>query len=157
MGSSGPLIPGTPQLRTPPRPTGVVMMAARTSAPTQTTGATKISSLIPQTPIINISCIQDKTPQATVSVKQEPTTMTPAAPAQKVAVAVRRMGRPRNQPVTTCQVMDTIEEVNEDSPMYFDPDFEEMESEAADLCKILEENSDLDMDEPMIDFTNDQT
>ena len=83
--------------------------------------------------------------------------MTPAAPAQKVAVAVRRRGRPRNQPVATCQVMDTIEEVNEDSPMYFDPDFEETEPEAADLCEILEENSDLDMDKPVIEFTGDQT
>ena len=132
-------------------------MAVRTPAPTQTTGTTKISSPVPQTPIINISCIQDKTPQTTVSVKQEPTTMTPAAPAWKVAVAVRRRGRPRNQLVATCQVMDTIEEVNEDSPMYFDPDFEETESEAADLCEILEGNSDLDMDKPMIDFTGDQT
>ena len=128
------------------------MMAARTPVPTQTMGATKISLPVPKTPIINISCIQ-----ATVSVKQEPATMTPAAPAQKVAVAVRRRGRPRNQPVGTCQVMDTIEEVNEDSPMYFDPDFEETESEAADLCEILEENSDLNIDEPMIDFTDDQT
>ena len=133
------------------------MMAARTSAPTQTTGTAKINSPVPQTPIINIGHIQDKTPQATVSVKQEPATTAPAAPAQKVAVAVRRRGRPRNQPVATCQVMDTIEEVNEDSLMYFDPDFEEAEAEAADLCEILEENSDLDMDEPMIDFTGDQT
>ena len=53
--------------------------------------------------------------------------------------------------------MDTIEEVNEDLSMYFDPNFKETESEAADLCEILEENSDLDMDEPVIDFTNDQT
>ena len=132
-------------------------MAARTPVLTQTMGATKISSPVPQTPIINISHIQDKTPQATVSVKQEPTTMTPAAPAQKVAVAVRRRGRLRNQPGATCQVLDTIDEMNEDSPMYFDPDFKETESEASDLCEILEENSDLDMDEPMIDFTGDQT
>ena len=41
--------------------------------------------------------------------------------------------------------------------MYSDPDFDETESEATDLCKILEDNSDLDMDEPMIDFTDDQT
>ena len=133
------------------------MTAARTSVPTQTTGVTLTSSPVPQIPIINISHIQDKTPQAIVSVKQEPTTMTPAAPAQMVAVAVRRRGRPRNQPVATCQDLDTIEEVNEDSPMYFNPDFEETESEAADLCEILEENSDLNMDEPMIDFTGNQT
>ena len=133
------------------------MTAVRTSVPTQTTGVTMTSSPVPQTPIINISHIQDKTPQAIVSVKQEPTTMTPAAPAQKVAVAVRRRERPRNQPVATCQVLDTIEEVNEDSPIYFNPDFEETESEAADLCEILEENSDLDMDKPMNDFTGNQT
>ena len=132
-------------------------MAARTPVLTQTTGATKISLPVPQTPINNINHIQDKTPQATVSVKQEPTTTTPATPAWKVAVAVRRRGRPRNQLVATCQVLDTIEEVNEDSPMYYDPDFEETESEAADLCEILEENSHLDMDKPMIDFTGDQT
>ena len=133
------------------------MTAVRTSVPTQTTGVTMTSSPVPQTPIINISHIQDKTPQTIVSVKQEPTTMTPAAPAWKVAVAVRRRGRPRNQPVATCQVLDTIEDVNEDSPMYFNPDFEETDSEAADLCEILEENSDLDMDKPMNDFTGDQT
>ena len=125
----------------------------RTPIPIQTTSATMTSSPVPQTPIINISHIQDRTSQTTVSVKQEPTTMTLAAPAQKLAVAVRRRGRPRNQPVATCQVLDTIEEVNEESPMYFDPDFEETESEAVDLCKILEENSDLNIDKPMIDFT----
>ena len=84
----GPPIPGTPQLRTPPRPTWVVTSVARTHAPTQTIGATTMSSLVPQTPIINISCIQDKTPQTTVSIKQEPTSMTPAASAWKAAVAV---------------------------------------------------------------------
>ena len=36
------------------------------------------------------------------------------APARKVAVAVKRRGRPKAQPVATCQVLDTIEEVNED-------------------------------------------
>ena len=33
MGSLGPPIPGTLQLRTPPRPTQVVMMAARNPCP----------------------------------------------------------------------------------------------------------------------------
>ena len=32
-----------------------------------------------------------------------------------------------------------------------------LNSEAVDLCEILENNSDLDIDEPMIDFTGDQT
>ena len=63
-------------------------MVKRTPTPTQTTGTTTMSSLVPQTPIINISHIQDKTPQTAVSIKQEPTSTTPAAPAQKVAVAV---------------------------------------------------------------------
>ena len=89
-------------------------------------------------PLINVNCIQDKTPQATVTVKQEPTGMVTTAPAQKVAFMTRRRGRPRNQPVATCQILDTIEEVNEDSQMYSDPDFGETESEAADLCEILE-------------------
>ena len=70
---------------------------------------------------------------------------------------VRRRGRLRNQPVATCQVLDTIEEVNEDSQIYSDPHFGETESEAVDLCEILENNSNLDIDEPMIDFTGDQT
>ena len=156
MGSPGPPVPGIPHLRTPPRPTQVVTIA-RTLTPSQTTSTTTISSLVPQTPIINISHIQDKTPQTTVSIKQEPTSTTSAAPAWKVAVAVRRRGRPRNQPVATCQVLDTIEEMNEDSQMYADQDFDETEFEAADLCEILEENSDLNIDEPIIHFTGDQT
>ena len=157
IGSPGPPIPGTPQLRTPPRPTQVVTTVGRTLIPTQTTGVTTVALPIPQMPLININCIQDKTPQATVTVKQEPMGMVTTAPAQKVAVATRRRGRPRNQPVATCQILDAIEEVNEDSQMYSDPDFGETESEAADLCEILENNSDLNIDEPMIDFTGDQT
>ena len=31
------------------------------------------------------------------------------------------------------------------------------ESEAVDLCEILEENSDLSIDEPLIDLATDQT
>ena len=61
MGSPGPPIPGTPQLRTPPRPRQVVTMVARTPVPTQTSGTTTMRSPVPQTPIINISHIQDKT------------------------------------------------------------------------------------------------
>ena len=79
------------------------------------------------------------------------------APAQKAAIAVKRRGRPKTQPVTTCQMLDTIEEINEDSQMYPDLDFGETESEAADLCEILDENSDLSVDEPLIDLATDQT
>ena len=78
------------------------------------------------------------------------------APAWRVAIAVKRRGRPKAQPVATCQVLDTIE-VNEDSQMYPDLDFGETESEAADLCEILEDNSDLSIDEPLIDLATDQT
>ena len=44
--------------------------------------------------------------------------MTTAASAQRAAIAVKRRGRPKAQPVATCQVLDTIEEVNEDSQIY---------------------------------------
>ena len=71
-------------------------------------------------------------------------------------MVVKRRGRPKTQPVATCQVLDTIEEVNEDSQVYSDLDFGETESEVADLCEILEENSDLDTDEPLIDLASDQ-
>ena len=37
------------------------------------------------------------------------------APAQKAAIAVKRRGRLKTQPVATCQMLDTIEEINEDS------------------------------------------
>ena len=82
--------------------------------------------------------------------------MTMTAPVQRAAIAVKRRGRPKPQPVATCQVLDTIEEVNEDSQMYPDLDFGETESEA-ELCEILEENSDLSVDEPLIDLATDQT
>ena len=91
------------------------------------------------------------------TIKQEPSNVTMTASAQKVAIAVKRRGRLRAQPVATCQVLDTIEEVNEDSQIYPDLDFGETESEAADLCEILEENSDLSTDEPLIDLASDQT
>ena len=101
--------------------------------------------------------IQDKTPQTLTTIKQQPLSMTMTAPAGEAAIAVKRRGRPKAQPVATCQVLDTIEEVNEDSQMYPDLDFGETESEAADLCEILEENSDLSIDEPLIDLATDQT
>ena len=91
-----------------------------------------------------------------ITIKQEPSNVTMTASARKVAVAVKR-GRLRAQPVATCQVLDTIEEVKEDSQIYPDLDFGETESEAADLCESLEENSDLSTDEPLIDLATDQT
>ena len=155
MGTPGPPIPGTPQLRTPPRLVRLVAMP-RAPVPTQTAAVSTPSAPIPQTPIINMNQIQDKTPQSVTTIKQEPSNVTMTASAQKVAIAVKRRGRPRAQPVATCQVLDTIEEVNEDSQIYPKLDLGETESVAADLCKILEENSDLSTDEPLIDLASDQ-
>ena len=100
--------------------------------------------------------IQDKTPQTLTTIKQ-PSNTNATAPVWKAAIAVKRRGRSKVQPVATCQMLDTIEEVNEDSQIYPDLDFGETESEAADLCEILDENSDLSVDEPLIDLATDQT
>ena len=91
------------------------------------------------------------------TIKQEPTSVTMTASAWRAAIPVKRRGRPKAQPVATCQVLDTIEEVNEDSQVYPNLDFGETESEAVDLCEILDENSDLSIDEPLIDLATDQT
>ena len=56
-----------------------------------------------------------------------------AASTRRAAIAVKRRGRPKAQPVATCQVLDTIEEVNEDLQMYPDLDFGKTESEAVDI------------------------
>ena len=100
--------------------------------------------------------IQDKTPQTLTIIKQ-PSNTTTTAPVQKAAIAVKWRGRPKAQPVATCQMLDTIEEVNEDSQVYPDFDFSETESEAAYLSEILDENSDLSVDKPLIDLATDQT
>ena len=155
-GTPIPLVPGTSQLKTPPRPVRLVTVP-KAPVSTQTVAVTSPSSPVPQTPIISMRQIQDTAPQTLTTVKQEPLSTTVAAPAQKAAIAVKRRGRPKAQPVATCQVLDTIEEVNEDSQMYPDLDFGETESEAADLCEILDENSDLSIDEPLIDLATDQT
>ena len=155
-GAPGPPIPGTPQLKTPPRLVRLVIVP-RAPIPAQTVAVTSPNSPIPQTPIISMKQIQGKTPQSVATIKQEPSNVTMTASAWKVVVAVKRRGRPKGQPVATCQVLDTIEEVNEDSQIYPDLDFGKTESEAADLCEILEENSDLSTDEPLIDLATDQT
>ena len=155
-GTSVPLVPGTSQLKTPPRPVRLVIVP-KASISAQTVAVTSPSSLVPQTPIISMRKIQDKTPQTLTTIKQQPSNMTVTAPAWKAAIAIKRRGRPKAQPVATCQMLDIIEEVNEDSQMYPDLDFGETESEAADLCEILEENSDLSIDEPLIDLATDQT
>ena len=52
--------------------------------------------------------IQDKTPQVVTTIKQEPTSVTMSPPVQRAAIAVKRRGRPKAQPVATCQLLDTI-------------------------------------------------
>ena len=155
-GIPAPLVPGTSQLKTPPRLVRLVAVP-KASISAQTVVVTSPSSPVPQTPIISMRQIQDKTPQTLTTIKQQPLSMTATAPAQKAAIGVKRRGRPKAQPVATCQMLDTIEEVNEDSQMYPDLDFGETESEAADLCEILDENSDLSVDEPLIDLATNQT
>ena len=156
MGMPGPSIPGTSQLKTPPRPVRLVTVPG-TPVTTQTVTVTSPNSLVPQTPIISMRQIQDKTPQTLTTIKQQPSNMTMTTSTQKVAVAVKKRGRPKAQPVATCQVLDTIDEVNEDLQMCPDLDFGETESEAADLCEILEENSDISTEEPLIDLATNQT
>ena len=55
-------VPSTSQLRTPPRPVRLVTVPKGPVA-TQTVAVTSPSSLVPQTPIIGMRQIQDKTPQ----------------------------------------------------------------------------------------------
>ena len=118
---------------------------------TQTMTVKTPSSSVPQTPIVSMRQIQDKTPQTLTNIRQ-PSNTTVTAPFWKAAVVAKRNLRSRAQPVVTCQMLDTIEEVNEDSQAYPNFDFGETESEAADLCEILDENSDLSVDEPLIDL-----
>ena len=132
-------------------------MVPRAPVATQTVAVTSPSSPVPQMPIISMKHIQDKTPQVVTTIKQDPTSVTTTASAQKAAMAVKRRGRPKVQPVATCQVLDTIEELDEDSQVYPDLDLDETESEAVDLCEILEENSDLSVDEPLVDLATNQT
>ena len=54
MGTPGPPIPGTPQLKTPPRLVRLVAMP-RAPIPTQTVAVTTPSTPILQTPIINMN------------------------------------------------------------------------------------------------------
>ena len=147
--------PNMPQLRTPHRSVRLVTIPKGPVA-TQTMTVKTPSSPVPQTPIVSMRQIQDKTPQTLSNIRQTSNT-TVTAPVQKAAVVAKRNLRPRAQPVATCQMLDTIEEVNEDSQAYPNFDFGETESEAADLCEILDENSDLSVDEPLIDLAVDQT
>ena len=60
-GMPGPPIPGTPQLKTPPRLVRLVTVP-RAPVSAQTVVVTSPSSLVPQMPIISMKQIQDKTP-----------------------------------------------------------------------------------------------
>ena len=86
-GTLGPPIPGTPQLKMPPRLTRVVTTTVRSPIPTHATDVTTFSSPVPQTPLINIIQIQDSTPQTNTFIKQEPSSVPLAASARKIAVA----------------------------------------------------------------------
>ena len=141
-------VPNTSQLRTPPRSVRLVTVP-KGPVTTQTIAVTSPSSLVPQTPIISMRQIQDKTQQTLTNIKQ-PSNTTVTAPVWKAAMTVKRKLRPKAEPVATCQMLDTIEEVNEDSQVYPDFGFGDTESEAADLCEILDENS-------LIDLATDQT
>ena len=155
MGTPVQLVPGSSQLKTPCRSVRLVTVP-KAPVSTQTIVVTSPSSPVPQTPIISMRHIQDKTPQTLTTIKQ-PSNITATAPVWKAAIAIKNRGRSKAQPVATCQMLDTIEKVNEDSQMYPDLDFSKTESEAADLCEILDENSDLSVDEPLIDLAIDQT
>ena len=155
-GTPAPPVLGTSQLKTPPRLVRLVTVP-KASISAQIVVVTSPSSPVPQTPIRSMRQIQDKTPQTLITIKQQPLSRTATAPAWRAAIAVKRRGRPKVQPVAACQMLDTIEEVNEDSQIYPNLDFGKIESEAADLCEILDKNSDLSIDEPLIDLATDQT
>ena len=154
-GTPAALAPSASQLRTPPRLVRLVTVPKGPVA-TQTMTVTSPSSPVPQTPIISMRQIQDKTPQTLTNIKQ-PSNTTMTAPVWKAAIPVKRKLRSKAQSVATCQMLDTIEEANEDSQVYPDFNFGKTESEPADLCEILDENSDLSVDEPLIDLAVDQT
>ena len=69
-GTPGPSMPGTPQLKTPPRPVRLVTVP-RAPVLTQVVAVTSPSSPVPQTPIISMRQIQDKTPQTLTTIKQQ--------------------------------------------------------------------------------------
>ena len=147
--------PNMSQFRTPSRSVRLVTVPKGPVA-TQTMAVNSPSSPVPQTPIVSMRQIQDKTPQTLTNIRQ-PSNTTATVPVWKVAIVAKRNLRSKAQPVATCQMLDTIEEVNEDSQVYPNFGFSETESEAADLCEILDENSDLSVDEPLIDLAVDQT
>ena len=71
-------VSNTSQLRTPPRPVTPVTVSKGPVA-TQTVAITSPSSPVPQTPIISMRQIQDKTPQTLTTIKK-PSNTTVTAP-----------------------------------------------------------------------------
>ena len=65
------LVLGTSQLKTPPRPIRLVTVP-KAPVSTQTVVVTSPHSPVPQTPIISMRQIQDKTPQTLTTIKQQP-------------------------------------------------------------------------------------
>ena len=110
------LAPNTSQFRTPSRSVRLVTVPKGPVA-TQTMTVNSPSSPVPQTPIVSRRQIQDKTPQTLTNIGQSSNTNV-TAPVWKVAVVAKRNLRSKAQPVATCQMLDTIEEVNEDSQVY---------------------------------------
>ena len=115
-GTPAALAPNTSQFRTPSRSVRLVTVPKGPIA-TQTMAVTSPSSPVPQTPIVSVRQIQDKAPQTLSNIKQ-PSNTTVTAPVQKAAVVAKRNLRSKAQPVATCQMLDTIEQVNEDSQVY---------------------------------------
>ena len=72
-------VPGTSQLKPPPR---LVRLVTVPKAPvtTQTVVVTLPSSPVPQTLIISMRQIQDKTPQTLTTIKQQPSNTTMTVP-----------------------------------------------------------------------------
>ena len=130
-GTSAASAPNTSQLRTPHRSVRSVTVPKGPVA-TQTMTVKTPSSPVPQTPIVSMRQIQDKTPQTLTNIRQ-PSNTTATAPVWKAAVVAKRNLRPRAQPVATCQMLDTIEEVNEDSQAYPNFDFGETELSSRSL------------------------
>ena len=80
IGTPGPPIPGTPQSKTPSRLVRLVTVP-RAPISTQRVTVTSPSSPVPQTPIISMRQMQDKTPQTLTTIQQQPLNVTMTAPA----------------------------------------------------------------------------
>ena len=89
--------PNTSQFRTPPRSVRLVTVPKGPVA-TRTMTVNTSSSPVPQTPMVSMRPIQDKTPQTLTNIRQ-PSNTTTTAPVRKAAVVAKRNLRSRAQPV----------------------------------------------------------